>query len=182
MKKRAIFLDRDGVLATEKGYVTRLEDLEIFSYTYWCIEQIHRLGYLAIVVTNQSAVARGILGLSELERMNQYMKREVGVDDVFFCPHDGTEKEPCGCRKPRPGMIERAISMYEIERSSSFLVGDRESDIQTGIAAGLKTVLLQSGYPTEEAQIKMADYYCRDLETFVRDIVTVHSHLYLCSQ
>ena len=147
VKKPAVFLDRDGVLIKEKSYVKALEQLEIFSYTAECVARIKEKGYLTIVITNQSGIARGLFAEEELIKMNQFLMKETGVDAVYYCPHYGQGIIPkyaksCSCRKPGIGMIELGCRDYDIDLSKSYMVGDRASDILTGQRAGIKTILV----------------------------------------
>jgi len=174
-RKPTVFLDRDGVLTEEKGYIVSKERLRVFPYSSECIRQIHRKGYYAIVVTNQSGVARGLLTENKLREMNEYLIDETGVDDVFYCPHhpDGKielYRKCCRCRKPGIGMFETACQKYDIDLDRSYMVGDRASDIMAGENAGIKTVLLESGYGTArlEEDIK-PDYVLYDL----RDVIKI---------
>ena len=171
--KPAIFLDRDGVLTIEKGYICSVKHLEIFPYAAECIKEIKRKGYIAIVITNQSGVARGLFTEIELIKMNQYLIEHTGVDAVYYCPHheSGIVKQytiSCTCRKPQIGMLEEACRDFTIDLKNSYFVGDRASDIETGIHAGIHTVLLESGYGSNnlEKQIK-PDYVFEDLKKFV---------------
>lgn len=173
---KAVFLDRDGVITKENFRITNPEDVEILDYTDECIGKLHSLGFLVIVVTNQSGVARGLFTEDELIRLNELLIKEIDVDDVLYCPHhpDGiVEKyaKKCECRKPGTGMIEAATVKYNIDLSKSFLVGDRESDIEAGRKAGVKTVLVESGYGKSIHSVK-ADYYCKDLRDWVNQMVT----------
>ena len=111
--KPAVFLDRDGVLAKEKSYVLSVNELEIFPYTAECIRQIHKKGYYAVVITNQSGIARGLFTEAELAKMNDRLMKETGVDAVYYCPHhpEGKVKEyrkKCSCRKPEMGLLKAA--------------------------------------------------------------------------
>ncbi|MFP3153784.1 HAD-IIIA family hydrolase [Lachnospiraceae bacterium ZAX-1] len=172
MKKPAVFLDRDGVLAVEKGYVTKLSDLELFPYAKDGISRMHELGYLAIVVTNQSAIARGILTVEELYRMNYFLMEEIKVDAIYACPHSGKEDIPCTCRKPGTAMVEKAIQEHDIEKRGSYFVGDRASDIETGLRSKLQTVLLESGYGIKRLEKAVKpDYVCKDLIDFINRIL-----------
>lgn len=169
----AVFLDRDGVLCVEKSYVCKLDDLEIFPFVKKCIADIHKKGFYAIVVSNQSGVARGYFSEETLQEMNQRLLKETGVDDVFYCPHliNGIEaryKIDCNCRKPRIGMITAAQEKYAIDLQNSYIIGDRASDIQMGINAGLKTILVNSGYGMERLEADVEpDYICKDLQEAV---------------
>lgn len=175
--KPAVFLDRDGVLCVEKGYVTRIQELEIFPYARKCIQSMHQGGYLAICITNQSAVGRGMMPEDTLMAINDYLVQELGLDALYYCPHlppgvDGNMPE-CSCRKPNTGMVDEAVRRFGIDRHASYMVGDRATDIQCGQKAGLQTVLLESGYGIEysEQLVKPDDTY-RDLEEFVRCCLT----------
>ena len=174
-KKPAVFLDRDGVLSVEKSYVCSLEELEVFSYARECIQRIKEKGYYAIVVTNQSGVARGMFTEEILKEMNGYLVKETDVDAVYYCPHyqNGNISRysyECACRKPKIGMIQNACKDFPIDLEHSYMVGDRASDIMLGQNAGMKTVLVESGYGTArlEAEVK-PDYVMKDL----RDVAEI---------
>lgn len=148
-KNKAVFLDRDGVLCEDTDYVTCFEKMHIFPFAREAVDLIHQKGYLAIVVTNQSAVARGMMTEAELTKINKYLQDETGVDAVYYCPHlppEGAEIPPyrvtCSCRKPGIGMFQRAAVDYHIELGSSYMVGDRIGDIEAGKNAGTKTVYI----------------------------------------
>lgn len=169
MIQPAVFLDRDGVLTREMSYVAALDQLEIFSYTAECVAKIKDNGYLTIVITNQSGVARGLLSEEELRKMNRYLMKETGVDAVYYCPHyeqgiiPGYAKK-CNCRKPQTGMIESACKDFHIDLSKSYMIGDRASDILTGQKAGIKTILLESGYGSAKLEEQVTpDYILNDL-------------------
>ena len=175
MSRPTVFLDRDGVLCREQSYIVSAADMKVFDYSAACIQQIHEAGYLAIVVTNQSAVARGMLTVDELERMNAVLRDQLGVDAVYYCPHHekgvvaGYVKR-CNCRKPLTGMIDQACRDFEIDLLNSMMVGDRAGDILLGKNAGLKTVLLESGYGTARLEQPVTpDYILHDL----RDVITL---------
>lgn len=171
-KRPAIFLDRDGVLCVEKGYVTRIEELKIFSYAASCIAEFHRRGYLAVCVTNQAAVARGLMTEVTLKEIHSVLMEQTGLDALYYCPHHpeetGAYGVPCGCRKPDTGMVEQAIREFGIDRESSWMLGDRASDIICGQRAGLTTVLLESGYGSHRLEQPVEpDFVCKDLREFV---------------
>ncbi len=171
-KKPAVFLDRDGVLTREKSYVRSIQELEIFPYAEECISRIREKGYYTIVVTNQSGVARGYFTEEMLRSMNVHLMEKTGVDAVYYCPHCLKGVIPqyavsCNCRKPETGMIERACGDFEIDMEHSYLAGDRACDIRMGEKAGLKTVLLESGYGTERLEEEVRpDYIMADLCEF----------------
>lgn len=169
MIQPAVFLDRDGVLTREKSYVATTDQLEIFSYAAECIAKIKDRGYLTIVITNQSGIARGLFAEEELIKMNRFLMKETGVDAAYYCPHyeqgiilKYTRK--CNCRKPQTGMIEQACKDFDIDLNKSYMVGDRASDILTGQRAGVKTILLESGYGSAKLEEQVApDYTLNDL-------------------
>lgn len=172
-KRPAVFLDRDGVLTEERSYITAIENLHIFPYTAECIRQIQQKGYYAIVITNQSGVARGLLTEDTLREMNAYLMEQTGVDAVYYCPHHpegkvSRYKKVCHCRKPETGLIEMACRKFSIDLSNSYMVGDRTGDIMAGQRAGLKTILLESGYGTArlEREVK-PDYVFEDLRGII---------------
>lgn len=174
-KKAAVFLDRDGVLCVEKGYVTQIQDLEIFPYAKQCIQDLHKKDYLAICVTNQSAVARGMMSEDTLIEINEYLMQELNLDAVYYCPHYpvgiGKYARECNCRKPKTGMLDAAIETYGIDIASSYMVGDRLSDIICGQKAGLKTVLLESGYEIKGLELHTEPYdIYRNLKEFLLNI------------
>lgn len=172
--KPVVFLDRDGVLTVEKSYVCTVEDLEIFPYIRECIEEIHKKGYLAIVLTNQSGIARGYFTEDTLLEMNSYLQRMTGVDAVYYCPHyeNGTVERyavSCKCRKPNIGMIEKACEDFDVDLSRSYMVGDRAGDILCGQRAGIRTVLMESGYGSERLEKDVsADLVLADLRALVK--------------
>lgn len=170
----AVFLDRDGVLTEENGYICSLEDLHIFPYTRKCIQEIKKKGYYTIVITNQSGVARGFFTESTLIKMNDYLKKAIGVDAIYYCPHyvEGKVKKyaiECNCRKPKTGMIEMACREFHIDMENSYFVGDRASDIMTGQNMKIRTILLESGYGTENLESHIVpDYICKDLRNVIQ--------------
>lgn len=171
----AVFLDRDGVLCVEKSYVTNIEELEIFPYARHCVELLHQKGFLAICITNQSAIARGMMTEEALREMNEYLIREIGLDALYYCPHHpggiGKYRQICDCRKPGTGMVERAMEEFRIARDASYMVGDRAADILCGQNAGLKTVLLESGYGTMRMERPVKpDFIYKDLEEWVSEM------------
>jgi D-glycero-D-manno-heptose 1,7-bisphosphate phosphatase len=171
--KAAIFLDRDGVLTIERGYICKIDEVELFPYASECINCIHEKGYVAIVITNQSGVARGLFQEEELQALHDRIIKATGVDAIYYCPHyiKGIVSRysiSCNCRKPNIGLIERAQKDFEIDLKKSYMVGDRATDIQTGRNAGLRTVLLESGYGSGDLNQQIqADYTVKDLKVFI---------------
>jgi D-glycero-D-manno-heptose 1,7-bisphosphate phosphatase len=146
--KKAVFLDRDGVInrkAPEGRYVTRWEDMKFLPGVSDAIQLFNRSGFLVIVVTNQRCIAKGLLTTNELESLHARMRQKfksagATIDAIYYCPH---ESEPrCGCRKPEPGMLLNATRDFDIDMAASWIVGDSEPDVEAGRSAGCRTVRL----------------------------------------
>ena len=159
-KQIAIFLDRDGTMNVSKGFISKADDLELIPGTIDAIKAINKSGALAIVITNQPVIARGECSFEELHNIHNKLKTLLGekgafVDDIFYCPHHpdkGFEGEvpelkfDCECRKPKTGMIEEAVKKYNIDLSKSYMVGDSTMDLETARNAGIKSVLVNTGF------------------------------------
>lgn len=151
----AFFFDRDGVLNVDTGYPHKVEDLRLVENAAKAVAFVRSLGYLAVVVTNQSGVARGMFGEEDVARfhaeLQQHLAAEGGAIDAFYvCPyHPDAVVEQYRCdhpdRKPNPGMIERAIADFAIDRTRSILVGDKSTDIEAARAAGVRGYLFAGG-------------------------------------
>jgi len=155
-KQRAIFLDRDGTINKYVGFLRDIEQFELISGVAEAVRLINASGYLAIVVTNQPVVARGDVTTLELQSIHNKMETLLGsegayLDAIYYCPHHphkGYEGEipelkiQCGCRKPNPGMLLKAAEDFNIDLSDSWMIGDGESDVKAGKAAGCKTALI----------------------------------------
>lgn len=152
--KAAIFLDRDGVLNEDVGYVHKLSDLKILPGVPEALQEMKRRGYLLIVVSNQSGVARGLYGMAEVEAFNNHLRAELvrlgapPLDDVFYCPHG--PDDGCPCRKPNPGMVLEAAKRHGIDLGRSFLVGDKADDIECALRAGVRGVQVKRTKDPEE--------------------------------
>ncbi|MFQ5863058.1 MAG: D-glycero-alpha-D-manno-heptose-1,7-bisphosphate 7-phosphatase [Candidatus Brocadiales bacterium] len=154
MSKRAVFMDRDGTIVQGVEYLRSLEELVLLPDAARAIRHFSENGYLTIIVTNQSGVARGYLTEEKLVEIHNRlisMLSEEGarIDAIYYCPHlaEGTVKEysiDCQCRKPRPEMLLRAAREHDIDLSKSIMIGDTPADVMAGMAAGCKTVLIQS--------------------------------------
>ncbi|MDR2842697.1 MAG: D-glycero-beta-D-manno-heptose 1,7-bisphosphate 7-phosphatase [Spirochaetaceae bacterium] len=158
VKQKAVFLDRDGTLTQDNGFIRCAEDLRLIDGVAQAVKKINGAGFLAILITNQPVIARGECTLEELDRIHKKLETDLGkegayLDDIYFCPHHpdkGFEGERpeykmnCDCRKPKPGMILSAVKKYNIDPTGSYMVGDTSRDYGAGIAAGCKAVLLTS--------------------------------------
>ncbi|MEO6655498.1 MAG: HAD family hydrolase [Pyrinomonadaceae bacterium] len=146
MKKPAIFLDRDGTLIEEVNFLSRVEDLRLFSYTAEAVKLLKDNGFLVIVLTNQSGIGRGIYDEAAMHSIHEQIQVDLSgtIDGFYFCPHlpcDG-----CECRKPALGMITSAMSDFEIDLENSWMVGDKKIDVETGNKAKIRTALVLTGY------------------------------------
>jgi len=134
--RRAVFLDRDGVLLDHMG--------SIFPGVRSALEVLKNEGFLLIVVTNQPDVATGKMDKEVLRRVNNGLNMVLPLDDIIVCVHDDAAK--CKCRKPKPGMLIDAAKKYDIDLPASWIIGDRWRDIGAGFAAGCRTILVGTGY------------------------------------
>ena len=153
--RRALFLDRDGVINVDHGYVSRIEDFEFVAGVLDFIKAAQEKGYLPVVVTNQSGIGRGYYTAEAFERLTAYMlqkMREYGIvidrSHVFHCPH--APDEGCGCRKPEPGMLLSAKARFDIDMAQSVMIGDKESDMEAAKHAGVgRSFLIRSNTPID---------------------------------
>jgi D-glycero-D-manno-heptose 1,7-bisphosphate phosphatase len=162
-RQAAVFLDRDGTLNEEVGYLDRLEKLKLIPGAAEAIRLINASGMKAVVVTNQSGVARGLFDEPFVEAVHkrlQEMLREKGafLDGIYFCPHhptDGRERYlvTCDCRKPAPGLLLRAAADLHLNPVRSYMVGDTLKDIEAGVRAGARGVLVRTGYGSESTAL-----------------------------
>jgi D-glycero-D-manno-heptose 1,7-bisphosphate phosphatase len=154
MSKKAVFLDRDGVINKEVGYLHKIEDFEFINGVFDACLYFQTLGYQIIIITNQSGIARGYYNENDFHVVNKWMLEQfnhkgINILDVFFCPHgpDST----CDCRKPKPGMLVKARGKHDINMDKSWMIGDKEVDIQAANVAGIqKTILVKSGHEIDE--------------------------------
>lgn len=151
---KVAFLDRDGVINHEVGYLHKIEDFKFIDGVFDACVHLQTLGYQIIIITNQSGIARGYYTEKDFEIVNTWMLekfKQKGVDilDVFFCPHgpDST----CNCRKPQPGMLLQARDKYSVNMKKSWMIGDKEADIKAAYAANINnTILVRSGHLIDE--------------------------------
>lgn len=154
--RKAIFLDRDGTINVEKDYLYKIEDFQFETGALKGLKIFKELGYIVIVVTNQSGIARGYYTEEELIKLNEYMMLKVKenggeISKCYFCPHHlekgiNQYRIDCNCRKPNIGMLEKGKNEFNIDMENSYIVGDKISDINAGIKAGLTPILVKTGY------------------------------------
>ena len=174
-KRRAVFLDRDGVLNRSlvrngKPYAPRtLSEFRLLPGVARAVSELKAAGYLVIVVTNQPDVGHGLISPQTLEAMHARLKRAVAVDDILVCPH--RQDAGCACRKPKPGLLRRAIARWRIEPSGSVMIGDRWNDVVAGKKAGLYTAFIDRRYA--EPLVERPDLTVRSLPHAVAKILTL---------
>ncbi len=154
--RKAVFLDRDGTLNVEKDYLIEPADFEFIPGVPDALKKLQQAGFLLVIVTNQSGVARGYFSLEQVEKLHDHIRGlleryGVSIAGIYVCPHHPTAGRgaylcDCACRKGKPGMLFEAARELNIDLSASFMIGDKLADIQAGVAAGCQTCLVETGY------------------------------------
>lgn len=174
MKNKAVFLDRDGTVNIDKDYLYKIEDFQFETGVTDTLKYVYDKGYKLIIISNQSGVARGYFAISDVEKLHDHIKKKAAefgfeITGIYYCPHytKGIIKEfsiDCGCRKPGIELIEKAVRDHNIDIKKSFMIGDKEADILAGKYAGLKTVLIGTGYGKETLKTcREYDYYFENI-------------------
>lgn len=156
MKRRAVFIDRDGTISEEVGYVNHPSRYRVFPYAAEAVRLLNEANHLAILVTNQAGVARGYFAEEMIGMVHSILTRELAqggarLDAIYYCPHHPSVGETpyrldCDCRKPRPGLIRRAVEEFDVDAAQSWMVGDRYGDIELARNAGVRSAFVLSGY------------------------------------
>jgi D-glycero-D-manno-heptose 1,7-bisphosphate phosphatase len=172
-KNKAVFLDRDGVINEDYGYVHKIEDFHIFDEVYPALKKLRERGFKLLIITNQSGIGMGYYTEEDFFKITEHMKEKlkekgIEIDKVYYCPHhpEGVVPEytmKCNCRKPETGMIEEGIKDFDIDISQSFLIGDKETDIEAGKKVGLKTILVKTGRGKKYMENTKADYIAENI-------------------
>jgi D-glycero-D-manno-heptose 1,7-bisphosphate phosphatase len=187
MKRPALFIDRDGTISEEVGYVNHPSRFRLFPYSAEAIKLLNDNGWLAIVVTNQAGVARGYFAEEIILQIHERLRRDLEnasahLDAIYYCAHHPSLGEPpyrldCNCRKPRTGLIDQARADFEIDLEQSWMVGDRYGDVELAVNAGLHSALVLSGYGRgeweyqREAWKQQPELVAEDLLDVVKRIV-----------
>jgi D-glycero-D-manno-heptose 1,7-bisphosphate phosphatase len=171
-KNRAIFLDRDGVINVDHGYVSKIENFQFTDGIFEVLKHFQEIGYLLIVVTNQSGIGRGYYTSEDFEtltawKLDEFKKREILIDKVYHCHHD--PDSGCECRKPAPGMLLRAKEKFDIDMQNSWMIGDKKSDIDAGYNAGVKNTILISKDCSEKKGAKHCVNSILDIIDIIKD-------------
>ena len=188
MKRRAVFMDRDGTISEEVGYVNHPSRYRVFRYSAEAVRLLNENGWLAILVTNQAGVARGYFTEHLIAAVHDRLKLELKaqgarLDAIYYCAHHPTVGESpyrfdCDCRKPKPGLIRRAAQEFDVDLAQSWMIGDRYSDIELARNAGTRAAFVLSGYGRGEWEYQRdawkhePDLVAEDLLEAVRKIVT----------
>jgi len=176
-KQPAIFIDRDGVINVDHGYVGKVDDFHFINGVINACKNLKEKGYLLVVITNQSGIARGYYTETQFNLLTQWMdwsfaNEGVELDGIYYCPHHyqegiGEYKIECDCRKPKPGLIVNAAAELNLDLSRSILVGDTVTDIQAGISAGIKeNYLVKTGKNITDEGANIANGVFDDLSAF----------------
>ncbi|HEX7365446.1 MAG TPA: HAD family hydrolase [Pelobium sp.] len=154
--KKAVFLDRDGVINRELGdYVCRLEDFKILDHNYEALREIQKRGYLLLVATNQGGLAKGWYTEDLLNEMHQlvdadYQKYEIKISHFYFCPHHPDFTGECDCRKPKPGLLLKGIKDFNLKPELCYFIGDKYTDVEAAQAAGMTGIKIEIDQPLGE--------------------------------
>lgn len=177
MKAKALLLDRDGVINIEKHYLYKIEDFCFIEGVVEVLKLFQNQGYVLIIITNQSGIARGYYAEEDFHRLTEWMLQQlldmgVQINKVYYSPYHsehglGTYKRDSFCRKPNPGMILRAQEEFNIDLERSILIGDRESDIEAGIQAGVGSTILLSSSAVDLKRTK-AHFVIPDIKELAR--------------
>lgn len=180
--RRAVFLDRDGTINVEKDYLYRIEDFEFIPGAAEAVSRLNQAGFLVIVVSNQSGVARGYYTEEDVDILHRHISQELlkshaHIDLWLYCPHHpagkGSYALPCNCRKPLPGMLKDAANRFGVDLADSIMIGDKQVDIEAAVAAGCTPILVRTGYGTvHEKKISPDVLVFDDLKAAAESVVT----------
>ena len=172
-KNGAVFMDRDGTINEEVGYLSRMDELKLYPGSAEAIRLINESGMKAVVVTNQSGIARGYITedfvRSVHERINEWLRADgAHIDGFYVCPHhpvygNGIYKQDCNCRKPKPGLLLQAAAEMNIDLTRSYMIGDMLKDIAAGKKAGARGILVKTGYGSNIVRTDMPAYIAADI-------------------
>ena len=156
--QKAVFLDRDGVINVDKAYVSKIEDFEFCEGVFETLRHFQKLGYLLIIVTNQSGIGRGYYSEEDFQKLTAWMRQEllhvkITIDAVYHCPH--APEVNCACRKPKSGMFEEAIKTFDINMRHSWMIGDKPSDIEAAHGVGIEQTILLGSAQSSDAKYRV---------------------------
>lgn len=171
---RAVFLDRDGVIVEDYGYISKWNKNLLIQGSIEAIKLLNEHNFKVIVVTNQAGVAKGYFTEEDVilfhKLMKEYLENKGAIiDAIYYCCHDPNAN--CDCRKPKPGMLQKAEKEFNIDLSQSYMIGDKKSDIDAGNAVGIKTMLVLTGHGTRELENGDYDINCDYMAENLYDVV-----------
>lgn len=151
---KAVFLDRDGVINHEQGYVHKLDDFKFIPGLFQSLQELLRRGYLLVIISNQSGISKGLYTKEDVEIIHTYMlsefeKNKIKISEVYYAPHHPDNEESL-CRKPGSLYVEKALARFNIDPSKSYFIGDKERDIEAGEKVGVKGILIEANRPIGE--------------------------------
>lgn len=171
---KAIFFDRDGIVNRDFGYVYRQEDFTFCDGIFELLDFCKKQGFLLLLVTNQSGIGMGYYTLEDFKDVSNYMQNELkkrlgyGFDSIYFCPHK--PEDECLCRKPKPGMIQKAMKDYRLDLSQSVLIGDRLRDVQSAQNAGIKYKILVKNQSEDMGEVVIENLY---QVNYIKEIISL---------
>jgi len=180
---KAVFLDRDGTIIEDVGYLNNPQEIKFIHGSIEAIKKLNEADYKVIVITNQAGIARELIIENMLQTIDKTLQKEIlnggaYIDAIYYCPHHAEHgyypyKQDCKCRKPEPGMILKAAKDHNIDLSQSWMIGDKRTDVYAGKKAGTKTILVMSGRGVEEKPklTEQPDYYTENLLEAVKKII-----------
>ncbi len=182
---KAVFLDRDGVINREVDVLRSIKQLKLLPAAAKAVRKINKIGFLAVILTNQPVIARGWLTEKEMDKIHEVLikrldKKSAKIDAIYYCPHHPNAnlkkyRLKCSCRKPNTGLIKKAAKELKIDIKKSFMVGDRTADILAGKRAGLKTILVKTGYAGKDGKYKVRpDFTAKNISGAV-EIIKKHA-------
>lgn len=159
MLNRCVFLDRDGTINEEVSYLSRPDQLRLIAGAAEAIKRLNQAGLKVVIITNQAGIARGYFSEAALQQIHlelikMFRAHDAHIDAIYYCPHHptagiGVYKIDCNCRKPKPGLLEKAARELNLDLRQSFIVGDKPADLEAGEAVGCRTILVRTGYGLE---------------------------------
>lgn len=181
MKRKAVFLDRDGTIIHDANYLDKKENIKLFDGAAEAIKKLNEAGFIVIIITNQSGVARGYFAEEIVIKLNKELvrmleKEGAKIDGVYYCPHHtkgSIEKYSieCECRKPKIGMLKKAAEDFDIDLPNSYMVGDKPDDINLAKNAGCKSILVKTGYGVDSMDKCSPDFIAEDIVEAVEIIL-----------
>jgi D-glycero-D-manno-heptose 1,7-bisphosphate phosphatase len=172
----AIFLDRDGTINVDKDYLYKISDWEWIPGAQQAIQMLQNEGFKIIIVSNQSGIARGFFSVTDVDELHSFIRNDldklgIHIDGFFYCPHHPNFSDRCECRKPSPFMLLKAKELLNLDLESSWIIGDRVSDMQCGIAAGVKPLFVKTGHGLNELAMLTSDIKIFESVKFAADYI-----------